>query len=477
MKSSSDQRVLVVDLDGTLIKTDSLVESALDALHRNFGVFWQIPGWLVSGKAALKQELAARASLDFGKLPYNQHVLGVIHQARDEGRLVVLASACDQSIALGVAAYLKLFDDVIASDGVINISGRNKRDELLRRYGKLGFDYIGNSRDDLAIWDVANQAILVDVPESTARKARLNGNVLLELVSSSSSIRSFLKALRPHQWAKNTLILVPLFAAHAFSFSSLFSALVAMLCFCMMASGTYLVNDLLDIQDDRQHDSKRHRPFAAATLSPLTGCWSALFLVISSLATAYLTLPHMFLIVLLVYLMLTLAYSLLLKSIMAMDVIALTVLYTLRIIAGALALSLEPTFWILTFSLFVFLSLALVKRFAELNDARQKGKTEKSAGRGYYPSDLEIISQMGSASGYMSILFFALYIQDQMTAALYSEPRALWLVCPILMYWITRLWLITHRGEMHDDPVVFAIKDKVSLFTLAMVGVIFLIAL
>ena len=469
--------VLVVDLDGTLIKTDTLVESGLDFVHRNPLNLFRLPGWLMSGKAALKQQLASHSDLNFSGLPYNIEVLRLIDEARSQGGRIVLASACDIKIANGVAEYLGVFDDVFASDGVTNLSAANKRDALVARYGEQGFDYVGNSADDLLVWKAARNAILVETPKRVAEKAKAHGNVVLSLQSSASVLSPLLKSLRPHQWAKNMLIFVPLLAAHAFDYVSVVSAVLAAICFCFLASGTYLINDLLDIQDDRSHPSKRTRPFAAATLSPMAGLLASVGLIAAGIAIAFAMLPLLFVYSLFAYLVITLCYSLTIKSVMALDVITLTVLYTLRIVAGSLAISLAPTFWVLTFSLFIFLSLALVKRYAELYDARQKGRTEKSAGRGYYPSDLEVVSQMGVANGFMSILFFALYIQDANTIRLYSMPEALWLVCPVLLFWICRLWLITHRGQMHDDPVVFAIKDKVSLVSIALIGVVFLVAL
>lgn len=470
-------RPLVIDLDGTLIHTDSLVESGLDCIQQKPIHLLHMGSWLIAGKAQLKRQLAARSALDFAHLPYNRDVLSLIKEAREQGRQVILASACDRLIAEGVASHLGAFDDIISSDGKTNCSGVRKRDELIHRFGKGGFDYVGNSRDDLPVWAVAHSSILVNTPKAIAKRAKAHGNVIAEYDAADSTMRALLAALRPHQWAKNALLLVPLLAAHAFDWGAWLSVMTAVLCFCLMASGTYLVNDLLDIQHDRKHRSKCQRPFAAGQLQALTGVWWSLGLIGSSTALALSCLPLAFVWALLAYLCVTLSYSLFLKRQMALDVITLTVLYTLRIVAGSLALELEPTFWILTFSLFIFLSLALVKRYSELMSVREKGENERSSGRGYYSSDLQVIAQMGVANGFMSILFFALYIQDQATTSLYSEPRFLWLVCPILMYWICRLWLITHRGQMHDDPVVFAMKDKVSLATLGVIALVFIVAL
>ncbi len=477
MTENGNDTTLVVDLDGTLVRTDTLLESFLDYIHRSpFGIF-KVPGWLGAGKAHLKSELAQRSSINYSALPYNPDVLKLINEAKEDGRHVVLASACDQRIASGVSQHLNVFDDVIASDGTHNLSASNKKTELVNRYGEGKFDYAGNSSDDLLVWQAARSAIVVDAPKRVAAKARKHGNVIAEYNSPGNLLHSLFRAFRPHQWAKNALLFVPMLAAHAFDASSLVSTLIAFCCFCMMASGTYLINDLLDIQDDRIHTSKKNRPFAAGSLGAGSGMLWSVTLVTASLALALALLPPLFLAALISYLVITLSYSLMLKSIAALDVITLTVLYTLRIVAGSLALALEPTFWILTFSLFIFLSLALVKRYAELRDAREKGLTERSAGRGYYPSDLEIVASMGTANGFMSILFFALYIQDTNTVALYGTPEILWLICPILMFWIARLWLVTHRGEMHDDPVVYAIKDKTSLVTLLLVSTIFFVAL
>lgn len=474
----NDQAVLVIDLDGTLIKTDLLLETGLLFVREQMQESWKPLQWLLQGKTVLKEELASRTRLDVATLPYNADVLELIQAARDAGRKVVLATASHYSLAEQVAAHLGLFDEVIASDRGRNLSATRKRDELVRRYGEQGFDYVGNSRDDLAVWRSARRCILVDTPDAVARTARKETSVEREIISGDSVGKALLKALRPHQWAKNALLLVPLLTAHLFMDTSAWlSALLGVCWFSMLASSAYLLNDLLDIQDDRKHPSKCRRPFASGALPVWYGAIGAPGLALVGCLGALLTLPPGFLVVLLTYFVLTLAYSFYLKRLVSVDVITLALLYSIRVVAGAFAVGVPLTFWILTFSMFIFLSLALMKRYTELFDARQKGDEQKTAGRGYYPSDIEMVSSMGVATGYLSILVLALYINDTATASLYREPRFLWLVCPILLFWITRIWMLTHRGQMHSDPVIFAIRDRVSLISLVLIGLFFGVAL
>jgi len=469
---------LVVDLDGTLLKTDMLVETGIDVFRHRPSQLLKVYSWLKTGKACLKKKLAEKSQIDVDLLPYNEDVLSLIQNAKAKGQRVVLATASDQIIANAIANHLGVFDDVLASDGVTNLSGVRKRDALNQYYGEGKYDYVGNSKDDLVIWETANKSILVDPPPSVRKIARQTSNIEKEIMPSQSKKNGWLKALRPHQWSKNALVFLPLFASHQFSDPSLLIAsILAFTFFSMCASSAYLLNDILDLHDDRRHHSKKHRPFCSGRIPVFQGVLASTFLCIAGLAGSLFFLPYEFLTTLIVYYAITLSYSLILKRKVAIDVITLAMLYTIRIIGGALAIEAELTFWILTFSLFIFFSLALMKRYAELFKARIRGDGNKTSGRGYYPSDLEMISSMGVSNGYLSILFIALYIQDEKTALLYSDPTVLWLICPLLMFWVTRIWVITHRGEMHDDPVVFAIKDKISLVTVLTSFLIFGFAL
>jgi 4-hydroxybenzoate polyprenyltransferase len=276
-------------------------------------------------------------------------------------------------------------------------------------------------------------------------------------------VREWLKALRIHQWVKNALIFMPLLAAHQIGNAGMIlQAVIAVIAFGLCASSVYVLNDILDLADDRHHRLKRFRPFASGTLSITSGLVAFPVLLALSFALAMATLPPLFSAVLAAYYTLTLTYSMFLKRVMALDVIALAMLYTLRIFAGVAALGLTLTFWLLAFAMFLFLSLALAKRFAEVRDALERGRSGKTRGRDYDTKDLDMISSLGAASGYQAVLVLALYIREQSTVALYSSPEILWLACPVLLFWITRVWMLTHRGQMHEDPVVFAARDWVS---------------
>lgn len=465
--TSDGQIPLVIDLDGTLLHTDLLLESGLLFMRNQPWNIWRPLRWLQhGGKAGLKQELAEAVDLDVSVLPYNSDVLALAQQARAQGRQVILATASHHLLAQRVADYLQLFDRVFATTDGHNLSAENKRDCLLAAFGVGGFDYAGNAADDLSVWAVARSAIVVNAPESVRKKAQALGNLSSIVDSPASTWRTWFKALRLHQWLKNLLIFVPLLAAHQINNLSLWlEGLLAFLIFGLCASSVYLLNDLLDLTDDRHHPEKRKRPFAAGSLSIKQGLLLAPVLLLAAFALALWFMPLFFVGVLLLYYLVTLAYSLALKRIMGLDVIVLAALYTLRIIAGVAALSLPPTFWLLAFSMFIFLSLALVKRYAELLGQRRQGDKEKSRGRGYYPDDLEMLAALGASSGYLSVMVLALYINDDKTMQMYAHPQLIWLACPLLLLWITRIWMLTHRGHMSADPVVFAVSDRFSLCT------------
>jgi 4-hydroxybenzoate polyprenyltransferase len=471
------QSVLCIDLDGTLLDSDMLVEAGFSFIKNKPHKVLSLFGWLKEGKAQLKAHLAESSGVDVEVLPYNQCVLQLIEQAKAEGKYVVLATATHRILAERVAEYLGCFDEVLSTDNGVNLSSHRKRELLVERFGEGEYDYVGNSTDDLEVWRHAKSAVVVNPERGVLARAREQANVTEVLETRQNQVRAWIKALRIHQWMKNLLVFVPLLVSHSLTeFSLLVDGILAFLFFGICASSVYLLNDLIDLNDDRHHRTKKHRPFASGSIPIKLGLLAFPGLLLLSFLGAWLLLPIEFVAVLLVYYVLTLTYSLWLKRYMAVDVIALASLYTIRIIAGAAALSLPLTFWILGFSIFIFLSLALVKRYAELNEARKLGKTERARGRGYYPSDLEMISSLGAASGYMSVMVLALYIQDDATRMLYSQPEIIWLACPVLLFWVTRVWLLTHRGEMHDDPVIFAVKDKVSILTGVLLGIIFFIA-
>lgn len=466
---------LCIDLDGTLIRSDLLFESALALLHRNPLYLFVFPLWLRGGRARLKQEIARRVSIDPATLPYDTRVRELVH-AQAGQRAVVLCTATDRRLADMVAEYVGGFSEVMASEGSRNLSGRGKAEALVERYGERGFDYAGNERRDLHIWRHARGAVVVNAARGLTKRVGKTCELLQVLPREPVDLRAWVKALRLHQWLKNLLVFVPLLAAHhVLQQTAVTRALAAFLIFGLCASSVYVLNDLLDLDADRKHPRKRNRPFASGKLPLAAGMVVAPLLTIAAFAAAYALAPR-FALVLLGYFVLTLSYSLRLKQIVMLDVLVLASLYTMRIIAGSVAISVELSFWLLAFSMFLFLSLALVKRYTELGGQRNAG-SEVMHGRGYGASDYELLASLGGASGYLSVLVLALYINSTASAVLYHRPQVLWLLCPLLLYWISRVWIIAHRNAMHDDPVIFAFSDRVSRVVGVLCAVVVLFSL
>ncbi|GAB3348409.1 UbiA family prenyltransferase [Lysobacter tyrosinilyticus] len=460
---------LCVDLDGTLLKSDLLLESVLSLLSRNPLYVFALPWWLLRGKAALKREISSRVELDPRHLPYDERLLAQLREASDRTR--VLCTASDAQLANAVSEHLGLFDVVLASDGETNLSGSRKADVLAARFGDRGFDYMGNDRIDLAVWRRARRAWVVNASRSLAARAATECEVAGHLPPQGRGLRTWIKAIRVHQWLKNLLVFLPLLASHRLlDAPAVINSALAFVSFGLCASGVYLLNDLLDLPSDRQHPRKRLRPFASGTLSLLHGMIAAPLLTLSGLAVAFVVNP-MFMAVLLAYYCMTLAYSLRLKRVVMVDVVLLAALYTVRIIGGAVALESVLSFWMLAFSMFLFLSLALLKRYAELSVMLADGRTTAS-GRGYIVEDLPLLQSLGGASGYLAVLVLALYINSPESLVLYHRPQLLWLLCPVLLYWVSRVWVIAHRGGMDDDPVVFAVTDRASQALLLISGAI-----
>ena len=467
MDSATRPPPLCVDLDGTLIRTDLLVESALALLARRPWMVFALPIWLMRGKAFLKREIARRAGLDVALLPYDERMVDALRRAGDEGRLRVLCSAADQSLVDAVANHLGTFELALGSDGDRNLAGRRKASALAARFGERGFDYAGNARIDLAVWRAARRAWVVNAPAALAGSAALVCDVDRHWPAEGGGVRAWIRALRLHQWLKNLLVFLPLAASHRFTEpGAVVDAVGAFVAFGLCASGVYLLNDLLDLPVDRQHPRKRLRPFAAGRLDLLRGVLAAPLLAAAGLGLAFWVSPA-FALVLGGYYVLTAAYSLKLKRIAMLDVIVLAALYTVRIVGGAVAIGSALSFWLLAFSMFIFLSLALLKRYAELQSMLAVGRSS-AAGRGYAVDDLPLLQALGAAAGYAAVLVLALYINSPESLVLYDRPQLLWLVCPLLLYWISRAWIVAHRGAMDDDPVVFAVTDRVSQIVVAL---------
>lgn len=468
----SNSPVLCVDLDGTLLATDVLWESVLLLLKRKPQLFFLLPFWLMKGKAALKQKIAQHVKLDVANLPYRQDVLDFLNQEKKSGRQIVLATASDSSAAIAIANYLGIFSDVIASDGKENLSGIRKRKAIEERYGNQGFDYIGNSSVDLVLWEAANSALLVDPSRRTLARAKRLGNVEQVFSSQTNHLFTFIKALRCYQWVKNLLVFVPLIMAHkVFDETRIWHAFWAFWAFSLCASGIYILNDLVDLKSDRLHPKKRLRPFACGKLSIPTGIVLSAGLLACAFTIAAIALNFWFIAGLVLYMSVTLAYSFYLKKTTVADVMTLAGLYTLRVLLGGVATDIAVSSWLLEFSMFFFLCLAFVKRYTEF-DVLQLSSEGRLPGRGYIAGDKEWMHKMGAGSGYLAVLVLSLYINDEDVAELYNQPKILLLICPALLYWISRLWLLASRGYLEDDPIVFAIKDRRSYLLGAVIAVI-----
>lgn len=461
---------LVVDLDFTLLRTDLLAEGVCALVASNPLTAARLPIWMAGGKAALKARIADHATPDIATLPFNETLLAVLRDERASGRRLYLASASDRRYVEAVAAHVGLFDGVFASDGTLNLRGARKAEHLVDAFGDKGYDYAGDARIDLPVWRHARRAIGVNVPPDLARTLARDHPDHRLMGTRTPPWRSSLTAMRPHQWAKNILLAVPALAAHQMSAETMGVLILAFAAISMVASATYLINDLLDLPHDRCHATKRFRPLAAGHLPLTHGLVIAPGLVVLGALTAALV-SWSYLGMVALYFATTLAYSTVLKRRMLVDVLTLAGLYTLRILAGGVAAGVTVSAWLLGVSVFLFLCLAIVKRYTELAERLRAG-AEGASGRGYRTDDLPVLSALGGAAGYSAVTVLALYINSPSVAGLYGRPEVLWLICPLLLYWVSRMLMLAHRGQMHDDPVVFALRDRVSLACGAIIAVI-----
>lgn len=456
----TDKPVLVVDLDGTLLRSDILFETFWSA----FGKSWQTPfragGALLRGKAEMKRILVQSGSLDVTSLPYDPEIVAYVENWRAKGGHAALVTASDEIIARAVAEHLGIFDEVYGSDGERNLKGKSKASFLNAHYGEAGFAYMGDAHADIPVWSTANRAITVNVSSGLQNKVAMLPAEVEHLTTVSRSLMPYITAIRPHQWMKNILVFLPMLAAHQYTGLTFLQAFMAFVAFSLVASSAYVMNDLLDLAADRAHPRKCKRPFAAGDIPITHGTWMALGMLMLGGVVAV-SLGIAFLGVMVFYYIATTVYSLNLKRQTVLDIMTLAGLYTTRIIAGGVATGIPLSVWLLAFSIFFFLSLAAIKRQAELVDSAKRGKLG-ATGRGYHVEDIPVVSQVATAAGYVSVLVMALYVNSPAVVELYNTPLALWGVCLVLLYWLTRVIMITHRGHMHDDPVVFAAKDRVS---------------
>jgi 4-hydroxybenzoate polyprenyltransferase len=465
---------LVVDLDGTLNRTDSLVEALIGVGLRRPSA---LPGTimaLLQGRPALKDHVAKLGFYSGEVLPLRPELLSWLEAEKGSGRELHLATAADQTVADTVAKRVGLFTSAIGSCNGVNLKGRNKLAALKAKFPD-GFAYAGNDRADLEVWPGASSMVLVGVDASTRRKAlRFGLPVEREFPKDDVSLKTWLKAGRLHQWSKNILLFVPLLLAHKYAdVSAIVTVALGFSALGCVASGTYLINDLSDLDADRVHKTKRNRPLASGAISAASGFAAAVILIVGGLSAAYMVRPA-FAAAVGVYVGVTLAYSMHLKKLAMLDVFVLGVLYTLRIFMGMVLIKAAPSPWLLSFAMFFFFSLSMAKRHVEIVRAAETGLTggDKTGGqtegfikgRGYKASDAPLSLSFGVASSLAAILVLFLYVvHEAFPAGAYRHPQWLWIIGFLVFLWTSRIWLLSHRGELDDDPVAFAVKDGPSL--------------
>jgi 4-hydroxybenzoate polyprenyltransferase len=470
---------LYVDMDGTLTPSDTLYESVMLFVQSSPLNLLRLLAWLALGKAGFKQRLADAVRPEPGRLPYHEDFLQFLRSEHARGRSLVLASAADVRIVREVAEHIGVFSDALGTEGGPNLSKDNKRAAIAAHAlaaGHTQWAYAGNSADDLAVWRGSAQAVAVNTPTPVLRQLRLQHPEVQVFERQPLSLHTVLRAIRLKQWAKNALLFIPLLAAHGTAPQAWGAVALGFVAFGLCASATYLFNDLLDLPSDRVHRIKRLRPLAAGTLSipAAVGLGAAMLVLAFALALA---ISSGFAAMLLLYTAITLAYSMRLKRLPLVDVLVLAALYTLRIGAGAVAAQVTPSNWLLAISVFLFLSLALVKRCAELEETIADEDARLAPGRGYQPRDLPSLRSMGMSSGFLSVMVLTLYIDSQNGREQYAQPEWLWAAAPLLLLWIMRIWLKTGRRELHgEDPLQFALRDYFSWLTVALLAGVGLLA-
>ena len=456
-------RPLCIDLDGTLLRTDTLWEMAIVLLKEQPWKALRLPIWLLQGRARLKERLAATVRLDFASLPYTTELLTYLRQAHASGRELVLVSACDRAVGDQIAEHLGLFSEVITSDGRTNLKGEAKVQLLNGRFGSRGFDYVGNESADFPVWEAARERLVANAPPRIIRRLSRESKAVREFSPQPSRFPALVRALRCHQWSKNLLVFLPVMAAHAyFNLQAVMGALLMFVAWCFVASGMYITNDLFDLEADRRHPTKRLRPFASGDLPLSLGAWLAPALLLAGVAIAA-SVSRGSAATVVFYAAMVCAYSYFLKKHSLVDVFALAFMFTIRVVGGGVASGYFVSIWLLAFTSFLFLGLAFLKRCSELVRIQALGRKHMGS-RGYGVIDLTVLEMFGIASAFIAIMVLGLYLNSTVAETHYRWPGVLWAEGPILLLWQCRLWLATARGEMHDDPIVYSVRDWVSWF-------------
>lgn len=470
-----DSVPLVVDLDGTFLRTDLLFEAVVMLFKKNPLYLFLVFFWALQGKCILKQNIFSRVEIHYGLLPVHHELIAFLHQELERGRKLVLATASPQEAAERVAELYPLFSEIFGSRDGINLKGSAKAELLLGQYGQGQFDYIGNDRSDLAIFSQARNAYLVNAPAWVEKKARKGGNLLRCWQPNAGRLATLIRASRVYQWLKNVLLFVPLGVSHSFfELQPFLQVSAAFVAYSLIASAGYLINDILDLADDRSHPRKKNRPLASGDMPLLAGITSAAtLLAVGALIAVFL--DATFCIIVLLYFLGSMVYSCCLKKLVLYDVFLLAAFYTVRVIAGAVVIHIPVSFWLVAFSVFFFLSLAFLKRFAEVSQVQDTISLSHRR-RDYAFADLPLIQIMGVASGFLSVVVFALYIDSPEVTLLYARPWILWILSFMLMFWISRIWLAASRGNMTDDPILFTLQDRTSYVILLLTLLVMLAA-
>lgn len=466
---------LIVDMDGTLLRTDALYEGMARAFFRKpFETIAALP-LLFKGRPAFKRRIAEIADLGVNLLPLRESLVAHLRREHARGRSLHLYTAADHTLAERVAERVGLFESVQGSRGDVNLKGARKLAEIQRRFPG-GFAYAGNSAADLPIWRESDGIVIAAASKSVTDRAQRLGKPVEAEFADRRSLSTWWRALRVHQWTKNLLIYIPLLLSPSYSdASAVMKVGLGFVILGIVASGCYLINDLADLAADRRHRSKRDRPLASGELPIQHAAIAAPLMILSGLVAALL-LSAPFALGLLLYIATTLSYSLRLKRVALLDVFLLGLLYTLRLIMGTLLISYALSAWLLTFAMFFFVAMSLAKRHAELVNA-QMGVERRIAGRGYLPSDAPLTLSLGISLTTASNLILVLYlVEEAFPSGLYMAAGWLWAAPLLVCLWTMRIWLLAHRGELDDDPVAFAIRDRLSLGLGTLLAIAFVVA-
>ncbi len=467
---------LCVDLDGTLFKGDMTVESSLLLLKNDPLLFLRALPALFKGKSPFKRIVAQNVTVNPAFLPWNREFLEFLRKEKIAGRRLLLVSASDEILVKQAGDHVGIFDESIGSNGIENLKSGKKAQYLVDRFGEKGFDYAGNDEPDFKVWERARNAVVVNASAFVESAAKKQYNVSHVFKKERTKPLSVLESLRVYQWLKNLLLLLPLILAHKVLDLDLWSkAIIAFLAFSLCASAIYVVNDAFDLEADRMHARKRFRPLPAGDIQIVDAFLLAGLCLAGAVLMCFAE-PFGFFLCLLSYFTACAAYSFYLKRIPLVDILILALLYVLRVLSGGVAVGVDVSHWLLAFSMFMFLSLACVKRYSELFQLRTTNGN-RAHGRGYEADDIDHIGTLGAASGYISVLVLAMYISSSEITVLYHQPRWLWLSCPMMLYWISRVWLLAHRGRMNEDPILFAATDKASYAVALLCFALLLLAL